>query len=152
MTNDRPTISVLVVEDSPADLDLIKERLAESEEAYFEVQAEGRLERARHQFAIRVFDIVLLDLGLPDSSGLRTLETFLEWDTGIPVVVLTGLAEDILGTQAVELGAQAYRVKRLDSFKSLPADLLAVVEQHRATEAAAPSGPLGWLRRLFGGS
>ena len=152
MTDDRPTISVLVVEDSPADLDLIKERLAESEEAYFEVQAEGRLERARHQFAIRVFDIVLLDLGLPDSSGLRTLETFLEWDTGIPVVVLTGLAEDILGTQAVELGAQAYRVKRLDSFKSLPADLLAVVEQHRATEAEASSGPLGWLRRLFGGS
>ena len=152
MTNDRPTISVLVVEDSPADLDLIKESLGEATQAHFEVQTEGRLDRAQHQFAIREFDIVLLDLGLPDSSGLRTLETVLEWDTGLPIVVLTGLAEDILGAQAVELGAQAYRVKRLESFKALPTDLLSVVEQHRAQHAAAPGGPLGWLRRLLGGS
>ncbi len=151
MTSDQPTISVLVVEDNPADVDLIKESLGAATEAHFEVQTEGRLERAQHQFAIRVFDIVLLDLGLPDSSGLRTLETFLEWDTGLPVVVLTGLAEDIIGTQAVELGAQDYLVKRLESFKGLPANLLAVVEQHRAQHAAASGGPLGWLRRLFGG-
>ena len=110
------------------------------------------MDRAQHQFAIREFDIVLLDLGLPDSSGLRTLETVLEWDTGLPIVVLTGLAEDILGAQAVELGAQAYRVKRLETFKALPADLLSVVEQHRAQHATAPGGPLGWLRRLLGGS
>ncbi len=152
MTNDRPTISVLVVEDNPADVNLIKESLDEATEAHFEVQTEGRLERAHHQFAIRVFDIVLLDLGLPDSSGLRTLETFLEWDTGLPVVVLTGLAEDIIGTQAVELGAQDYLVKRLESFKALPADLLSVVEQHQAQHAEAPGGLLGWLRRLLGGS
>ena len=151
MTSDQPTISVLVVEDSPADVDLIKETLGEATQAHFEVQTEGRLDRAQHQFAIREFDIVLLDLGLPDSSGLRTLETFLEWETGLPVVVLTGLAEDIIGTQAVELGAQDYLVKRLESFKGLPANLLAVVEQHRAQHAAAPGGPLGWLRRLFGG-
>ncbi len=152
MANDRPTISVLMVEDNPADVNLIKERLSEAEEAHFEVQTEGRLERARHQFAIREFDVVLLDLGLPDSSGLRTLETVLEWETGLPIVVLTGLAEDILGAQAVELGAEAYRVKRLESFKALPADLLSVVEQHRVQQTAASGGPLGWLRRLLGGS
>ncbi len=152
MATDRPTISVLMVEDNPADVNLIKERLDEAEEAHFTVQTEGRLERARHQFAIREFDIVLLDLGLPDSSGLRTLETVLEWETGLPIVVLTGLAEDILGAQAVELGAEAYRVKRLESFKALPTDLLSVVEQHRTQQAAASGGPLGWLRRLLGGS
>ena len=141
-----------MVEDNPADVNLIKERLSEAEEAHFEVQTEGRLERARHQFAIREFDVVLLDLGLPDSSGLRTLETVLEWETGLPIVVLTGLAEDILGAQAVELGAEAYRVKRLESFKALPADLLSVVEQHRVQQTAASGGPLGWLRRLLGGS
>ena len=152
MTNAPPTINVLLVEDNPDDVDLIKESLGESAEAHFEVLNEARLDRAQHQFAIREFDIVLLDLGLPDSSGLRTLETVLEWEVGLPIVVLTGLAEDIIGAQAVELGAHAYLVKRLESFEALSTNLLEAVQQHRAQHAAAPGGPLGWLRRLLGGS
>ena len=152
MTSTPPTINVLLVEDNPDDVDLIKESLSEATEAQFEVQTEERLERAQHQFAIREFDIVLLDLGLPDSSGLATLEAVLAWQTGVPVVVLTGLAEEIIGTQAVELGAQAYLVKRLESFAALPASLLSAVEQHQAQRTEAPGGLMGWLRRLMGGS
>ena len=101
---------------------------------------------------------MLLDLSLPDSSGLRTLETVLAWDTGLPIVVLTGLgevttvlhtllhtlhystdqpivvlsgsAEASLDTQVLELGGQAYLTKQLESYDRLPASLLAVVEQH----------------------
>ena len=158
MTNTPPTINVLLVEDNPDDVDLIKESLSDSTEAHFEVHNEGRLMRAQHQFAIREFDIVLLDLGLPDSSGLRTLETVLEWEVGLPIVVLTGLAEDIIGSQAVELGAHAYLVKRLESFNALPGNLIEAVEQHRAqqrrvcgwTDGVAPAAlrRLGYRHRL----
>jgi DNA-binding response OmpR family regulator len=152
MTNTPPTINVLLVEDNPDDVDLIKESLGDSSEAHFEVHNEGRLMRAQHQFAIREFDIVLLDLGLPDSSGLRTLETVLEWEVGLPIVVLTGLAEDVIGAQAVELGAHAYLVKRLESFNALPGNLIEAVELHRAQHAESSGGLMGLIRRLFGGS
>lgn len=152
MTNAPPTINVLLVEDNPDDVDLIKDSLGESTEAHFEVLNEARLDRAQHQFAIREFDIVLLDLGLPDSSGLRTLETVLEWEIGLPIVVLTGLAEDIIGQQAKELGAHDYLVKRLESFEALSTNLLEAVEQHRSQSAESSGGLMGFFQRLFGGS
>ena len=160
MTSARPTISVLLVEDNPDDADLVKESLSAATEAQFVVHTADRLKSAQRQFAIREFDVVLLDLSLPDSSGLRTLETVLAWDTGLPVVVLSGLGEvtavlhtllhtlhystdqpivvlsepveESLDTQVLELGGQAYLTKQLESYDHLPANLLSVVAQHRA--------------------
>ena len=91
---------------------------------------------------------MLLDLSLPDSSGLRTLETVLAWDTGLPIVVLTGLAEEFIGTQAVELGAQTYLVKRMESFDVLPANILLALDRHQSQHAAAASDAGGLLARL----
>ncbi len=148
MTDAQPTVRVLLVEDNPDDADLIQEGLSEAAEAQFEVHAVDRLERAQLQLAAREFDIVLLDLGLPDSSGIQTVETVLEWDTGLPIVVLTGLAEEFIGTQAVELGAQAYLVKRMESFDILPANVLSALERHRDQHADASSDSSGLLGRL----
>lgn len=148
MANDQLTISVLLVEDSSDDADLILESLSEAAEVQFEVHRVDRLEHAQLQLAARQFDIVLLDLGLPDSSGLRTVETVLAWDTGLPIVVLTGLAEELIGTQAVERGAQTYLVKRMESFDILPANILSALERHQAQHAATPDGSGGMLGRL----
>ncbi len=93
MTSTPPTINVLLVEDNPEDADLVQESLGAATEAQFEIHTACRLKEAHQQLATRQFDIVLLDLSLPDSSGLRTLETVLAWDTGLPIVVLTGLGE-----------------------------------------------------------
>ena len=93
MTGTRPIVRVLLVEDSSDDVDLVQESLGPATEAQFEVHTACRLKEAHHQLAARQFDLVLLDLSLPDSSGLRTLETVLAWDTGLPIVVLTGLGE-----------------------------------------------------------
>ena len=148
MTDAQLTVCVLLVEDNPDDADLIRESLSEAAEAQFEVHPVGRLERAQLQLAAREFDIVLLDLGLPDSSGLQTVETVLGWDTGLPIVVLTGLDEEFIGTQAVELGAQAYLVKRMESFDILPTNVLSALERHQDQHADASSDSRGLLERL----
>jgi FixJ family two-component response regulator len=54
---------------------------------------------------------VFLDLSLPDSEGLETLERILEQDPGVPVVVLTGSEDSTLARKAMKLGAQDYLVK-----------------------------------------
>ena len=157
MTSTRPTINVLLVEDNPEDADLVQESLDGATEARFEVHVARRLKEAQLQLAACDFHIVLLDLSLPDSSGLRTLETVLAWDTGLPIVVLTGLGEvttvlhtllhtlhystdqpivvmsgsteERLDTQVLELGGHAYLTKQLESYDRLPASLLSLVEQ-----------------------
>ena len=57
------------------------------------------------------FDVVLLDLGLPDSVGLDTLRRFLSHDNDVPVVVLTGMEAEYLGLEAIRSGAQDYLIK-----------------------------------------
>lgn len=56
-------------------------------------------------------DVVLLDLGLPESRGLQTLERVLEAAPNLPIVVFTGLSDEELGIKAVQKGAQDYLVK-----------------------------------------
>lgn len=157
MTSTRPTINVLLVEDNPEDAALVQESLGDATEARFEVHVACRLKEAQLQLAAREFHVVLLDLSLPDSSGLRTLETVLAWETGLPIVVLSGLGEVTtvlhtllhtlhysadqpivvlsgsteasLDTQVLELGGHAYLTKQLESYDRLPASLLSIIEQ-----------------------
>jgi PleD family two-component response regulator len=56
-------------------------------------------------------DVVLLDLGLPETHGLQTLEQVLEAAPNLPIVVFTGLSDEELGIKAVQKGAQDYLVK-----------------------------------------
>jgi putative nucleotidyltransferase with HDIG domain len=70
-------------------------------------RVESALEFLRHE----AFDIVFLDLDLPDSGGLDTVERVLSAGFDVPVVVLTGIQDEDLGVRAVSLGAQDYLVK-----------------------------------------
>jgi PAS domain S-box-containing protein len=78
---------------------------------HFEVETVSRLSEAITRVGEAPFDIVLLDLGLPDSQGLETLNALLKPAGEIPIVVLTGLADDVLSVEAVDSGAQDYLVK-----------------------------------------
>ena len=106
---------VLLIEDNPADARLITEYLAEQSWPNIDADAPTvnhveRLAEARDTLTEEV-DVVLLDLGLPDSSGVETLDEVLSIGVPAPVVVMTGLDDERVGVDAVERGAQDYLVK-----------------------------------------
>jgi len=108
------TAPILVVEDDPGDARLVLEMLADAD---FGLPTElvATLAEARRRLRQPV-SCVLLDLGLPDSTGLETVVAVLNEAPEAAVVVLTGLAEEQAGSQAVAAGAQDYLVKgRVDA-------------------------------------
>lgn len=108
MKND---LRILIIEDNPGDARLIREMLGEVETADFEsVWADSLTAGLRHLAQTR-FDAILLDLGLPDSEGIETIERILSEAPGAPLIVLTGLADEGMGVEAVHRGAQDYLVK-----------------------------------------
>ena len=107
---DRP-IKILLVEDNPGDARLIEETLSEAAADQFEFACAERLDLALEQVAQHEFDVILLDLTLPDSSGLQTFEKMHTQAPGIPTIVVTGMDVEILGTEAVQKGAQDYLIK-----------------------------------------
>ena len=113
--NNTALSNILLVEDNPADARLIEEYITERAWPNIDSSAPA-IEQVDHlDSAVEAFDeqvdIVLLDLGLPDSSGLETLDRMLEIGVMVPVVVLTGLDDERVGVEAVEHGAQDYLVK-----------------------------------------
>jgi len=114
-------IRILLIEDNPGDARLIQEMLSEGGDGQFEVEVVGRLSAGLEHLEqgdvdLVLVDVVLLDLGLPDSQGIYTLLRVHERVPSLPIVVLTGLSDEELALRAVQLGAQDYLIKgRVDS-------------------------------------
>jgi len=104
-------VKVLLVEDNSGDVLLMREMLGEPRSAKFVMSSASRLSEAMKAAEEDLPDIVLLDLGLPDSSGLKTLEGMTGRFSKLPIIVLTGLTDMELGVRAMALGAQDYLVK-----------------------------------------
>jgi PAS domain S-box-containing protein len=104
-------LRILVVEDNPADADFIHEMLPETGAMSFQVESVSRLSQALTRLESKGIDLVLLDLGLPDSQGLQTLHKLRKAAPDVPVIVLTGTDDQELAFTAVRHGAQDYLVK-----------------------------------------
>jgi PAS domain S-box-containing protein len=104
-------ITVLLVEDNPGDARLVTELLREATGAACQVQLVARLLIALERIAAGGIDLVLLDLGLPDSQGTATFDAMHRAVPEMPVIVLTGLGDEALGLQLVGHGAQDYLAK-----------------------------------------
>ena len=102
---------VLLIEDNPGDVRLIREMLAEGEEALFELACVGRLSQGLEYLATRSPSLVLLDLSLPDSYGLDTFLKVYAHSPKVPIIVLTGHDDQTVALSAVKTGAQDYLVK-----------------------------------------
>jgi two-component system cell cycle sensor histidine kinase/response regulator CckA len=108
---------VLLIEDNEDDACLIREMLQERREAGADLECVDRLGSGLTQLAQGKVDLVLLDLSLPDSHGLETLNKIQTEAPNVPIVVLTGLDDEAMAVQAVRRGAQDYLVKgRLDGY------------------------------------
>lgn len=104
-------IKVLLIEDDEGDYLLIQEYLSAQVKVSFDLKRADRLARGLDLLGEGLFDIVLLDLGLPDSSGTKTFDRFHEAFPSIPVIILTGLDDEETAVQKLQAGAQDYLVK-----------------------------------------
>jgi PAS domain S-box-containing protein len=126
---------ILLIEDNPGDIRLIREMLVEARDATFHLQVAEWLSGGLAYLAERSVDLILLDLGLPDSSGLETFRRVYAQASGVPIVVLSVSDDDELALQAVQAGAQDYLVKgHVDSYLIVRAIRYAI-ERKRAEDA-----------------
>ena len=108
--SEQPFLRVLLVEDNPGDARLIHELLAESA-SRFALETVSRLSDALVRLSSGEFQIVLVDLSLPDSHGIETFHRVVAHAPGVPLIVLSGLDDEALALQTVREGAQDYLVK-----------------------------------------
>jgi len=126
---DRP-LSILLVEDNPGDARLVEEYLGlGSIEA--EIVHETHLSGALARLETESFSLILLDLSLPDSFALHTLERVLREAPRIPVIVMTGTDDADVAKKALKLGAQDYLIKGKFDEILLERAVQYAIERHR---------------------
>ena len=129
-------INVLLVEDNPGDAYVIQDLLKKGNHSLqLQIKHVTQLETATQQLECCVFDVVILDLSLPDSLGLDTLTTLIDRFPHIPSVVLTGLADEETALQAVQQGAQDYLIKNQISEPILSRSIRYAIERQRIEQA-----------------
>jgi len=128
-------ITVLLVEDNPGDARLILELLGEVQAQAFDLERVDRLDDALARLARTGVDVVLLDLGLPDSQGIDTFVRARRGAPNEPIVVISGLDDERLALEAVRSGAQDYLVKGRIEGQLLARVLRYAIERKRAEEA-----------------
>ena len=132
-------IRVLLVEDNPGDARLLREAVAEVRGPEFEWVTVERLGEALRRLREERFDVVLLDLSLPDARGFETFARAAEEAPNLPIVVLTGLDDEELAVRTVQAGAQDYLVKAHVDGHPLVRAIRYAIERRRSTHALEES-------------
>jgi diguanylate cyclase (GGDEF)-like protein len=137
MTYQLKTIKVLLVEDNPADARLVREQFLDIEANDFELCHVDSLGEAYAALQLQEFDVMLLDLSLPDSQGINAVNHILNLAPQLPIVVLSGIDDAELSLQAVQAGAQDYLVKGQGDGNLLNRALRYAIERKRTQERLA---------------
>jgi two-component system NtrC family response regulator/two-component system response regulator HydG/two-component system response regulator AtoC len=124
-------IRVLLIEDDPGDVMLISEMLLQDDRRSEIIHA-SRLEEGIALLSDNNPDIVILDLGLPDSRGISTLMDMYDTVPEVPIVVLTGLSDNTAGIEAVRAGAQDYLIKGQIDSRVLVRSIAYAIERKRS--------------------
>ncbi len=124
-------MQILLVEDSPTDADLLRQVFLHLGHEKWRLTHVERLSNAIAQCHENYFDVVLLDLGLPDSDGLETVTEFRESVPITPVVVLTMMDDEELALQVMARGAQDYLVKNQITSQLLVRSLRYAIEREQ---------------------
>ncbi|RKY25019.1 MAG: hypothetical protein DRP62_02330 [Planctomycetota bacterium] len=150
----RKLIDILIVDDDTIDRRLVERALKEpSQQLTFVLNTAATLTDGLECLKNHSFDLVLLDLGLPDSRGLETVDKLHQAYPQIPVIVLTGLADEETGVKAIKKGAIDYIVKpfKPDGLRTRIGIVLQIIELQQKLLSLANTDELTGLvnRRHF---
>jgi signal transduction histidine kinase len=159
--------TVLLIEDNAGDARLLREMFNEHDTHNSQLAQVTCMSEAEKYLSEHVVDVILLDPGLPDAQGLQAIRRAHAAAPGVPLVVLTGLDDDELATQALQEGAQDYLIKgqietrgllralryanerkRLERLKD---EFVATVSHELRTPLTSMSGSLGLLMGTMAG-
>lgn len=104
-------ISVLIIEDNPGDARLIEEMLKEAKRFQFNFFNQKTLSEGLEELLKNEIDVILLDLNLPDCTGLNTISIIRDKVETMPIIILTGRDDEDLAINSLKLGMQDYLVK-----------------------------------------
>ncbi|MBV5257662.1 response regulator [Synechococcus moorigangaii CMS01] len=130
-------LHILLIEDNLAEAELLGELLVDIDMVRCEIVHFAHLEKAIASLEQRSFDVILLDLSLPDSQGLSSLPMLMGVAPDIPIVVLTNTNDAELALEAVHQGAQDYLIKKNIAFdqETLLRAILYAIERKRNQQA-----------------
>jgi len=131
----RKSVRALLIEDDPLIAQLIRKMLDKVRDISFDLVHAESLSAGLEYLKDGQFVIILLDLGLPDSSGIKTLNKVYDQALDIPIIVFTGQDDEALGVNAVNAGAEDYLIKGQTDRKSLVRALRYAVGRHQVKEA-----------------
>jgi PAS domain S-box-containing protein len=140
MSNSKREFGVLVVEDNPGDFSLVQEFLLDQIDAFTLFHAKNFKDAQEVLVAgILKFDVILLDLSLPDKTGLPLIQEIVELSLDIPVIVLTGYADAAFGIKSLSFGVSDYILKDELTSMSLYKSIIYSSERRKVTLALSES-------------
>lgn len=131
----RKPLRIVIVEDDSASRIILEQMLRKGPVGLLEVKGAGSLEAAMELLNGSPFDVILLDLNLPDSTGMGTLAQIARQYPHLPVVVVTGEHDEDMGLTAVAQGAEEYLIKANCSVHGLLRSIWYAIERKEAQRA-----------------
>ncbi len=128
-------LRVLLVEDSPAYVYIIRDMLLRQSASGFSLRSAESQAEALRVLQAEAADVILLDLGLPDSEGYETFAQVYAVASHIPIIILTALDDESLAMRAVRQGAQDFLVKEQVDKNLLIRSIRYAIERYKADEA-----------------
>lgn len=133
---------VLLIEDEPEDAEIVENMLRGVRSAFFkkgiELACVETLSQAKQIISEQEFDIILLDLMLPDSRYMKSLEELQSENLGIPIIVQTTLEDEVVAVKALELGACGYLPKVVNDRNLLLYAIRTAIEQKQQLNQIEP--------------
>ncbi len=131
LDSDVPSTTLLLVEDNPGDVILLEEHLKEANFGSHRLFKANTIEQAIGHLNAERFDVVLLDLSLPDSQGIETVRRVVGVASDVPIVVMTDLDNDQIVQEVLRNGAQDYLIKAEVTARLLARTIRHATERHR---------------------
>ncbi|HEU5078640.1 MAG TPA: diguanylate cyclase [Opitutaceae bacterium] len=143
------TVKVLIVEDMLMIAKITEQMLKKAPGSRYEATHKARLSDALVALQSEDFDIILLDLNLPDSRELETLTRVVELTPEVPIIVLTANNSDEMGLRGVQLGAQDFLLKGDFNYLTLDRAIIYAIERHRLQRTIRQLAVLDELTGLY---